>query len=217
MSESETQITAPPRRGPHAARRAATRAKIMDAAVRCLNSIGYAGTSTVQVAAEAGVARGSLLHQFPTRVDLILAVASHVALAQGGFIKSIQNEIPAGRERFIGAVDATWTAMQRPESRALVEIIMATRHDAELAAAIDGFAQRYDAGISRGGRRLAEDTGLQDDGDAAAVERRFMMAALRGLAIETTLSGSAASPEPVLARLRAARAQFYDEHVKPVG
>ena len=202
------------RRGGHAERRASTRAKILASAIGCLNKVGYAETSTVRVAAEAKVARGSLLHQFPTRVDLILAVADHAARAQGEFIAAALAEVPAGRERFVGSVDATWAALQRPESRALLEIIIATRHDPELAARIADFAQRFDSGVSRGARRLAETSGLHDDRNEAVEERRFTLAALRGLAIEAMLSGAAASPEPVLARLRASRARFYDDHLR---
>jgi AcrR family transcriptional regulator len=207
--------TEPRPRGPHAERRAATRAKLMEAAVHCLNVVGYAETSTVRVAATAKVARGSLLHQFPTRVDLILAVADHAAKAQGEFISAALAKVRPGRERYIASVDASRAALQRPESRALVEIIIATRHDPELAARIADFAQRFDAGVSRGARRFAETSGLHDELDEAVEERRFMLAALRGLAIEALLSGpNAASPEPALARLRTSRARFYDEHLK---
>lgn len=202
-------------RGPHAERRASTRAKLLEAAISCLNVVGYAETSTVRVAATAKVARGSLLHQFPTRVDLILAVADHAAKAQGEFIFAALAKVPPGRERYIASVDASWAALQRPESLALVEIIIATRHDPELAARIADFAQRFDAGVSRGARRLAETSGLRDERDEAVEERRFMLASLRGLALEALLSGAnAASPEPALARLRASRARFYDEHLK---
>jgi AcrR family transcriptional regulator len=205
------------RRGAHADRRATTRAKILTAAIRCLNQVGYAETSTVRVATEAKVARGSLLHQFPTRVDLILAVADHAARAQGEFIAAALANVPPGRERFIGSVDATWAALQRLESQALLEIIIATRHDRELASRIADFAQRFDSGVSRGARRLAEASGLHDEHDEAVEERRFTLAALRGLAIEAMLSGAAASPEPVLERLRRSRARFYDDHLKAGG
>jgi AcrR family transcriptional regulator len=212
---SETGTTSARRRGGHAERRASTRGKIMASAIDCLNTIGYAETSTVRVAAEAKVARGSLLHQFPTRVDLILAVADHAAKAQGEFIVATLEQYPPGRARYVGSVDATWAALQTPESRALLEIIIATRHDAELAARIADFARRFDAGVSRGARRLAEASGLSDERDEAVEERRFMLATLRGLAIEAMLSGPAgASPGPVLARLRTSRAQFFDEHMR---
>src|SRR5580692_4754762 len=168
-------------RGPNAERRATTRDKILAAAVRCLNDVGYAQTSTVRVAAEADVARGSLLHQFPTRIDLILAVAQHAARAQGEFIRAGLAKLPAGRERFVGSVDVTWQAFQQPESRALLEIIIATRHDAELAARIPPFAQRIEEGVTRGAHRFAEASGLRDDQGEAAEERRLILVTLRGL------------------------------------
>jgi len=201
--------TAP--RGPNAARRQATRLKILGAAVTCLSQAGYAQTSTVRVAEMAGVARGSLLHQFPTRVDLILAVADHAARAQGEFIRKGLAKAPAGRERFIASVDVTWAAFQRPESRALLEILVATRHDPELAARISDFAERFEAGVARGAHRFAEASGLRDDLGEAAAERRLILFALRGLAVEAQLGGSA-DPEAVLALLRRRRAEFHDSH-----
>src|SRR5271156_1063739 len=182
-------------RGPNAERRATTHDKILAAAVRCLNDVGYAQTSTVRVAAEAKVARGSLLHQFPTRVDLILAVAQHVTTVQRDVIRAGLAKYPVGRERFIGSIDVTWEAFQTPESRALLEIIIATRHDAELAARIPDFAQQFEAGVNRGAHRFAEASGLRDDRGGAAAERRLILVALRGLAVETMLSGPEAEAE----------------------
>src|ERR1019366_2975224 len=137
-------------RGPNATRRLATREKILAAAVQSLSEAGYAQTSTVRVAALARVARGSLLHQFPTRIDLILAVADYAASAQGDFLREGLAPVPAGRERYLASIDVTWAAFQQPESRALLEIIVAARYDPELAARIPDFAQRFGAGVSRG-------------------------------------------------------------------
>jgi AcrR family transcriptional regulator len=198
-------------RGPNAERRASTHDKILAAAVRCLNDVGYAQTSTVRVAAEADVARGSLLHQFPTRIDLILAVAEHVTERQRAFIRAGLAGLPAGRERFIGSVDVTWKAFQLPESRALLEIIIATRHDPELAARIPDFAQETQARVSRAAHRFAEASGLRDELGEAAAERRLILVALRGLAVDTMLSPET-DPEAVLILLRRMRAQFYDTH-----
>jgi len=206
----DVRLRAP--RGPNAERRQATRDKILAAAVHCLTTDGYAQTSTVRVAAEADVARGSLLHQFPTRIDLILAVADHAARAQGEFIRAGLAKLPPGRERFIGSVDVTWAAFQRPESRALLEIIIATRHDAELAARIPDFAQRFEAGVSRGARLFAAASGLRGDAGEAEAGRRLILMALRGLAIETMLSGQQADPEAIIALLKGFRSQFFDEH-----
>jgi AcrR family transcriptional regulator len=200
-------------RGPNAERRQSTRDKILAAAVRCLSDLGYAQTSTVRVAAEAKVARGSLLHQFPTRIDLVLAVAEQCAAAQGAFIRAGLAKLPVGRERFIGSIDVTWDAFQQPESRALIEIIIASRYDTELAERIPGFAQQFEAGISRGAHRFAEASGLRDEHGEAAAERRLILVALRGLAVETMLSGAKADADAVLALLKRNRAQFFDDHL----
>ncbi|MGW0823861.1 TetR/AcrR family transcriptional regulator [Streptomyces sp. NPDC002845] len=50
--------------------RAATRARIVDAAVDSLIEVGVAATTTLEVQRRAGVSRGALLHHFPTREDL---------------------------------------------------------------------------------------------------------------------------------------------------
>jgi AcrR family transcriptional regulator len=200
-------------RGPNAERRLATRDKILAAAVRCLAENGYAQTSTVRVAEMAKVARGSLLHQFPTRIDLILAVADFAARVQGQLIRGGLGDLPPGRERFIASVDATWAAFKSAESRALLEITVATRYDPELAASIPDFAERFQAGVSRGAQRFATNNGLVDEKGEATAERRLMLVALRGLAAETALSGPDADPAPVLALLKRLRADFYDTHL----
>ena len=202
-------------RGPNAQRRQSTHDKILAAAVHCLNDVGYAQTSTVRVAAEADVARGSLLHQFPTRIDLILAVADHALAIQRNYIRAGLAKLPAGRERFIGSIDVTWEAFQTSESRALLEIIIATRHDPELAERVPDLTQRFEAGVNQSAHRFAEASGLRDDRDEAAAERWLILVALRGLAVETMLGGpeAEADPDAVIAVLRRMRAQFYDSHL----
>ena len=93
-------------RGPNAERRAATRAKIMEATVRCLAEFGYAATSTPLVAKIAKVSRGSLLHQFPTKVDLIIGVAEYASRARGALVREHLTPYPDGPERFLRGVDA---------------------------------------------------------------------------------------------------------------
>jgi AcrR family transcriptional regulator len=59
----------------------ATRALILTAAVECLVADGYERTTTVSVQARAGVSRGRLLHQFPSRSALLVAAAQYLASA----------------------------------------------------------------------------------------------------------------------------------------
>src|ERR1700754_3018733 len=93
-------------RGPNAERRAATRAKIMEATVKCLAEFGYTATSTPLVAKLAKVSRGSLLHQFPTKTDLMLAVAQYASQARGAKVRETLAPYPDSPERFLAGVDA---------------------------------------------------------------------------------------------------------------
>ncbi len=60
-------------------RSATTRARVVEATVTSLVELGYAATTISRVQERAGVARGTLLHHFPHRADLLVAVVEDVA------------------------------------------------------------------------------------------------------------------------------------------
>ena len=212
---SETQKPRVPR-GPNAERRAATRAKIMEAAVRCLAEFGYAATSTPLVAKMAKVSRGSLLHQFPTKVDLILAVATHAARAQGAVIREALETTPPGRDRFLHGVDAIWAALRRPASVALMEVMIAARSDAELAERYPGFAGALEESMHRARRRMAAGLGAEDRAEEVDVMSHLTLVALRGLAMETLFVGRPTKDaEKVVELLKTIRRRFADELAPP--
>src|SRR3954470_5165666 len=61
-----------------AARRAATRAALLEAAARGLSRYGYGNVVLEKVANEAGYTRGALYHQFQGKEELALAVVEWV-------------------------------------------------------------------------------------------------------------------------------------------
>ena len=196
-------------RGPNAERRAATREKIMAAAIRRLYERGYAGATTPEIAKAAGVARGSLLHQFPTKVDLILAVAEYAATKQGEFLREHKITTGSSRDQFVGSIDRLWAALRQPEGIALIEIMLATRHEPHLAEHYARFARTYERTLARGLRKFAERTGLEAT-EALERQARFTLTALRGLAVETMFSGDPRASEQSVALLKSYRAAFFD-------
>ena len=72
------QDTAPQGNRTQAQRTAATRAKLLDAAIDSLVEHGYSGTSTQGIAKRAGVSRGAQLHHFPTKESLVVAAVEHL-------------------------------------------------------------------------------------------------------------------------------------------
>jgi AcrR family transcriptional regulator len=199
-------------RGPNAERRAATRAKIMEATVKCLAEFGYAATSTPLVAKMAKVSRGSLLHQFPTKVDLILAVAEYAARTQGAVIREALMSKPVGRERFLYGVDAIWAALRRPASVALMEVMIAARSDAELAVRYPGFAGAMEESMHRSRSRIAAGLGAEDRAEEVDVMSHLTLVALRGLAMETLFVGRPTQDaDKVVELLKTIRRRFADD------
>lgn len=199
-------------RGPNAERRAATRAKIMEAAVRCLAEFGYAATSTPLVARLAKVSRGSLLHQFPTKVDLILGVAEYASRARGAAVRDNLSPYPDGPDRFLHGVDAVWASLQEPAAIALMEITIATRSDPELAARYPVFADDLDAALHRSRRRMAENLGVPERTAEIDVLAHLTRAALHGLAMELVFIGRPTRDAlKVVALLKDMRQRLVDE------
>ena len=71
-------VAEPVMRRTNGQRSAATQAQVLDAAIDCLVELGYARTTTTEVARRAGVSRGAQTHHFPTKDDLVLAAIDHL-------------------------------------------------------------------------------------------------------------------------------------------
>ncbi|MBS0362082.1 MAG: TetR/AcrR family transcriptional regulator [Proteobacteria bacterium] len=198
-------------RGPNAERRAATRAKIMEAAVRCLAEFGYAATSTPLVAKLAKVSRGSLLHQFPTKTDLMLAVAEYASAARGAKVRETLGPYPDGPDRFLHGVDAVWASLHTPAAIALMEITIAARSDPELAERYPQFAGDLEASLHRARMRMADYLGVPERLEEIEAVAHLTRVALNGLAMDSVFIGRVSpDADKVLSLLKSLRRQLID-------
>ena len=133
-------------------RTADSRLLILDAAVACLVEEGYAGASTLAVQARAGVSRGRLLHHFPSRAELLVAAAEHLATTQLEGVRhraaALMDDEPTGRERVDRAIDLMWATFQEPPFWAAMELWTAARTDPELRAGLRSEERRLRAAIA---------------------------------------------------------------------
>ncbi|AEV86626.1 transcriptional regulator [Actinoplanes sp. SE50] len=117
-----------------AQRSAATRTRILEATCQSLVERGYAETTTAEVQARAGVPRGTLLHHFPTKVDLLVASVQHVARRRLDALTAELAEVTGdGLDAYI---DAVWHSFSAPMFWAALELWAAARTDEELRAAL---------------------------------------------------------------------------------
>jgi AcrR family transcriptional regulator len=74
-SSSEPKFA--PRRT-QAERSETTRKQLLDAAAKLIRQKGFGGLRTIEVASVAGVSRGALMHHFPSKHALVMAVLTYV-------------------------------------------------------------------------------------------------------------------------------------------
>lgn len=119
--------------GPHAKRSAATRRSVLKAAIQCLFEHGYGATSTITVAEKAGVSRGAMMHQFPSKADLMTYVVEAVAREEFEIYRTLLADITIPRERAVAYPLAAWKVLSRPAGVAVLEIFQGSRSDKVLA------------------------------------------------------------------------------------
>jgi AcrR family transcriptional regulator len=107
-----------------------TRERILAAALACLAIDGYAATTTSRIQERAGVSRGSLLHQFPSRDDLLIAAVHHLADQRA-------SDLADPRPRDLdAAVGQLWSTFHGPLFRAALQLWVGAEHNEQLRAAL---------------------------------------------------------------------------------
>ena len=192
----------PEARRSQAERTASMRARLIDAAVDCLNRLGYSATTLSTIAEAAGVSRGGMLHQFPSKVDLMLAV---VAYASGADERSHQppalNDDDDKLAFFMSRTETTWTVLIQEPAMAKLEIMMAARSDKVLAAKLPDMFNTIEQNRRQRMWELAQEIGIEDR-DAIEAMVGLHMAAMRGLAMELLVTGDRHQVERSFALLK---------------
>ena len=119
-------------RRPQAQRSAETQAKLIAAAITCLHRVGYSATTVTMVADEAQVSRGAMSHQYPTKMDLMLAVVEAVFESDSAYYRHTVATKTA-KQWVLDLPETVWEVVSRPSGTAVMEIMLASRSDNELA------------------------------------------------------------------------------------
>lgn len=129
-SENQTK----PLRRTQSERSEAMRQRLIDATIECLARDGYAGTTISTIIAQADVSRGAPIHHFPTKASLIEASASYLIQRLYVLLGKAVRSLEASDDRLHDMILASWRQLfNRMEHDAMMELMLASRRDAELA------------------------------------------------------------------------------------
>ena len=141
-----------------------TRGAILEAAVACFYELGYANTTTDNIARKAGVSRGAMLHHFPTRFELIKAAVQYLNAQRLAWFAEEENRINQGAEhtRIEEGIDAYWKQLNSPSFVVFHELKVAARTDKELEKALLPALRDYDQAFYEITRQTFPDLALSE-------------------------------------------------------
>jgi len=165
-----------------AERSASTRMRLLDATLECLCDLGYARTTTPEIARRAGLSRGAQLHHFPTKAELVTSAVEHLFERRHQEFRAAFARVPVGADRYAAAIDILWSMVSGPTFDAYLELAVAARSDPELRVAVRTLTQRLRTVVDETFRDLFPAT--EPDHPFFAIAPRFTFALLDGLALE---------------------------------
>lgn len=143
--------------GWQAKKSAMMRDTILDAALDCFISIGYANTTTARIAEKAKVSRGAMLHHFPSKTELMQAAVEylHDRLLElySSSIEKVSLDLPLD-ERNRKGLEGYWNYLSSDQYVAYHELCVAGRTDPELQHILGDSIARFDQNIVESNRRL---------------------------------------------------------------
>jgi AcrR family transcriptional regulator len=183
-----------------AERSATTRTQLLDATLVCLEELGYARTTTTEIARRAGVSRGAQLHHFPARVELVTQAVEHLfERRHAEFLAAFERIAPNSEGRLEAAIDLLWSMVKGPTFLAWLELAVAARTDPELAGPVGELTRRFVATVDATFRRLFPGDAQNPFFEAAP---RFAFALLDGLALARLHHRDDAAAERVVDMLK---------------
>jgi AcrR family transcriptional regulator len=176
------RTTAPTRSGrrTQAQRTAATRAKLLDATIECLAELGFAATTSREVAGRAGVSRGAQTHHFPRRLDLIISAVDEIAQRRLQQWTQELEALPPGRSRLRRALDLLWEQHTSPLWIASIKLWIAADDDHELYSRMIAIESTIARGFRDHARQLLGDYASADGFDQ---RMNVALSTIRGLAL----------------------------------
>ena len=143
MPVAATASPAAPARRTQAARSAATRAALADAAIDVLIERGWAAVTAIEVCNRAGVTRGAFHHHYDSLPALLADALRRLYADMAAFGQHPPADLP-------GLIDATWAAIGSPRFKAVIEAWLAMANDVALHEQIGPVVAQFSALVSPG-------------------------------------------------------------------
>ena len=158
------------------------RLRLLEATIDCLYEVGYSRTTTIEVAARAGVSRGAQLHHFPTKKRLVTVAVRHLLHKRLEEFRDAFSSLPEGVDKYAAVIDILWEKTSNRAFYAWLELVVAARTDPSLRKTVLEIAEQFSEQVQRTFREFFSPNRQHTSPfDIAPV---FTFAVLQGVAID---------------------------------
>lgn len=160
-----------------------TRGKLLEAALKVLREQGYSDLSIAEVAKEAELSRGALMHHYPTKDDLIFKTLeyAHVELLERTRARTAQ--LPAGADPIEALITDSKDFFFGHLFLILVAVQDATKNNPKLSKKLKALARKFRFPIEWAWEEVLVNHGLP--ADLAEDVVWLTLSIVRGLAMRT--------------------------------
>ena len=163
---------------------AQTRIGILEAAIDCLATHGYARTTTQLIAETAEISRGAMLHHYPTKGALIEAIIAYCFYKRMQMLTDgVRNISELQRVQEFAGLEILWRSFFSREHRAYLELNIAARTDPEVRESFTPQARRFQRIWREQGIRIFPEWAAEPERLARAAD--LVEAVLEGLALNS--------------------------------
>lgn len=168
-------------------RSATTRQAVLEATIDCLIEVGYRGTTTTAIQERAGVSRGALTHQYPSKNDLLAAAISHLAEVRATEMLESARQAPDPGDPLQHGLRILWRTFNTDLFHAAIELWIASRTDDDLHEVLIDAEREIARQYHQAGAELFGDL-AQNPGFARGMES--VVTHMRGAALTNILRRS---------------------------
>lgn len=176
-----------------------THAKVVNAGIECIASLGFHNASTNKIAQHAGVTWGTLQHQFGDKATLLEAILEYGFDQQLETLRRSAKRSQPLKQRIDGMLLGFWENQNSPSSIALNEIVASVLSDPEyherFLPKLESLRDIYNDYWSD----LFGDIGMSEDLFDAT--QQLTIGTMRGLALEEKIRSSGTAIEGAKALL----------------
>jgi AcrR family transcriptional regulator len=160
----------------------AMRSRLLEATIDCLYEVGYSRTTTIEVAARAGVSRGAQLHHFPTKKRLVTIAVRHLLAKRLEEFRAAFATLPLGADKYSAVIDILWEKTSNRAFYAWLELVVAARTDPGLKKTVVEIADQFSLQVQQTFREFFSPQ--REHSSPFDIAPVFSFAVMQGLALD---------------------------------